>query len=70
MKKSILSIGKALNRVEQKQVLGGSFTRPGQCDAIEGEVPLGCPCNPHWCEEGLYCDASQSSHLQGRCEYL
>jgi hypothetical protein len=71
MKKSILSIGKALNKVEQKQVSGGNLTRPGgQCDAIEGYVPVGCPCNAGWCLTGLYCDASQSSHLEGRCDYL
>jgi len=69
MKKSILNIGQALNKAEQKNVLGGNFTRPGRCDAIEGEVPHGCPCNPGWCLGGMYCDTGQSSHLAGICAY-
>ena len=31
MKKSILSIGKALNKAEQKEVLGGDPIPPGNC---------------------------------------
>jgi hypothetical protein len=71
MKKSILSIGKALNKVEQKKVSGGNLTKAGgPCDTFEGQVPVGCPCNTGWCLTGLYCDTSQSSHLDGRCDYL
>lgn len=53
MKKSILSIGKALNKVEQKQVLGGSRW---PFDRILCDYPgAGCPnhdntiCSPAFC---------------------
>ena len=34
MKKSILSIGKPLNKAEQKQISGGFLTLPGCCVCI------------------------------------
>jgi hypothetical protein len=69
MKKSILTIGNALNKAQQKQIQGGDLTSPGRCDAIEGEVPFGCPCRTGWCAGGMYCDTTQQSHLDGICAY-
>ncbi|WP_408028101.1 hypothetical protein [Tenacibaculum litoreum] len=70
MKKSILNLGKALNKSDQKQVKGGTkLTTPGECDAIEGNIPYGCPCKSNWCASGLHCDTTQQSHLDGICSY-
>ena len=70
MKKSILNLGKALNKVEQKEISGGiRLTTPGECDAIEGNVPFGCPCKTGWCSGALVCDTSSQSHLDGICAY-
>lgn len=70
MKKSIVNLGKILNTKDQKQIVGGTpLTRPGECDAIEGEIPYGCPCRTGWCAGGMYCDTSQQSHLDGICAY-
>ncbi|WP_408024914.1 hypothetical protein [Tenacibaculum sediminilitoris] len=70
MKKSILSLGKALNKVDQKQIKGGTkLTASGKCDAIEGNVPFNCPCITNWCAPGMYCDTTQQSHLDGICVY-
>jgi hypothetical protein len=66
MKKQILNLGKALNKAEQKQINGGDFI-VFDCNAIEGEVTVGCPCNPEWCAYEMICDTSQSSHLEGIC---
>jgi hypothetical protein len=45
MKKSILNIGKALNKIEQKSINGGGFG--GSCNTNED-----CPVNGHICNCG------------------
>lgn len=70
MKKSIVHFGNLLNKHQQQQITGGTpLTRPGECDAIEGQVPFGCPCKTGWCAGGMYCDTSLPSHLDGICVY-
>ncbi|GFD82320.1 hypothetical protein KUL118_51820 [Tenacibaculum sp. KUL118] len=46
MKKSILTLGKVLNKTDQKQINGG-----GGLVVCSMEVG-GCPCNCWWDEEG------------------
>lgn len=56
MKKSILELGKALNKANQKQINGGTpLTHEGDpCIVIEGQkAPGGCPCSSgHECASG------------------
>ena len=53
MKKSILSIGKVLSRVEQKQVFGGSMDDGGDvsatCYCENGPKDIGSDCS--WCRQ-------------------
>ena len=49
MKKSILNLGKALNKAEQKNVFGGNVITHynPDCDgAHDGNYIAGCPCVP------------------------
>ena len=54
MKKSILNIGKALNKAELKAIHGGISTTSGGNRRGPGEG-----CEPGWCQAGYTCDVSQ-----------
>ena len=43
MKKSILSIGQALNKTEQKNTFGGNSRRKGECLIPDPNDPFGPP---------------------------
>jgi len=55
MKKTILNVGKALNRAEQKSISGGSWPPP----------PPGC--QPGSCPRGLVCVIPLGHPLSGVC---
>tara|TARA_B100001750_G_C15428625_1_gene556935 strand:+ start:275 stop:499 length:225 start_codon:yes stop_codon:yes gene_type:complete len=73
MKKSLLNVGRTLNRNEQKQIKGGfKFTDPGDICAGGGDVftgeglPRGCECSSDsQCSTGR-CDMSGPG-VQGVC---
>jgi hypothetical protein len=44
MKKQILNLGKALNKVEQRNVFGGMAPDEGPCRDAGKEQPAGCYC--------------------------
>ena len=70
MKKQFLSLGKALNKAEQKQIIAGfKLTQAdGPCSGIEGTLPAGCPCNHNYDCSGL-CDkeVSYTEGYSGTC---
>jgi len=62
MKKSILNIGTALNKTEQKEVLGG-FELPGLCLAEPGQR---CDTDSDCCYSGGRCMILPSGHPSGQ----
>ncbi|MFC5047406.1 hypothetical protein ACFSTE_07235 [Aquimarina hainanensis] len=74
MKKSIITLGKALSKTAQKSITGGfNFTTPGMCDGAEGTIPFGCPCKSGWCSGGLICTSDTTMNTpvgyDGVCVY-
>ena len=75
MKKSILNLGKSLNKAQQKNVFGGltDLKYDDGCATADGALPRGCPCssNSH-CIVPVY-DADkgwidgQSTCIMGHC---
>jgi hypothetical protein len=70
MKKQFLKLGKALNKVEQKQIFGGGRLPLGLegNDCNSGSMSSGCPCsysNPGQCKSGVCAD---DSHILGVCQ--
>ncbi len=70
MKKSILNIGKALNKSEQKEVFGGARGFAPPCSN-----PSGNPCNPannSWTNNNPACELGEvcvsSNNVTGTCQ--
>lgn len=50
MKKSILNVGKSLNKTDQQQINGGRIFKPSNlCEDICPTASAGTPCGPPHC---------------------
>ena len=71
MKKSILNLGKSLNKAQQKNVFGGltDLKYDDGCATVEGVLPRGCPCssNSHCITPVFNVNTKRWSDGQGTC---
>ncbi len=70
MKKQILNLGKALNKIEQKQINGGAAGSEGWCSETNSSENCDCDVN-HPCDASYTCvpnnDPDEGSTGYGTC---